>query len=95
MKPDSQGYFKCGWYRTGRRATGCANRPFAHEIYSDTNPFEKLGRKTTPLRLNELVLRREGVEKQQNQREVLVGAVGIEPTTFGLKGRCSTTELRP
>jgi hypothetical protein len=21
--------------------------------------------------------------------------VGIEPTTFGLKGRCSTTELRP
>ena len=26
---------------------------------------------------------------------VLVGAVGIEPTTFGLKGRCSTTELRP
>ena len=27
--------------------------------------------------------------------ELLVGAVGIEPTTFGLKGRCSTTELRP
>jgi hypothetical protein len=27
--------------------------------------------------------------------ESLVGAVGIEPTTFGLKGRCSTTELRP
>jgi hypothetical protein len=26
---------------------------------------------------------------------ILVGAVGIEPTTFGLKGRCSTTELRP
>ena len=26
---------------------------------------------------------------------VLVGAVGIGPTTFGLKGRCSTTELRP
>src|ERR1035437_7324296 len=25
----------------------------------------------------------------------LVEAVGIEPTTFGLKGRCSTTELRP
>src|SRR6266852_8454961 len=25
----------------------------------------------------------------------LVGAVGIEPTTFGLKGHCSTTELRP
>ncbi len=25
----------------------------------------------------------------------LVGAVGIEPTTNGLKGRCSTTELRP
>jgi hypothetical protein len=25
----------------------------------------------------------------------LVGAVGIGPTTFGLKGRCSTTELRP
>ncbi len=25
----------------------------------------------------------------------VVGAVGIEPTTFGLKGRCSTTELRP
>ncbi len=29
------------------------------------------------------------------QGEDLVGAVGIEPTTFGLKGRCSTTELRP
>ena len=27
--------------------------------------------------------------------QILVGAVGIEPTTFGLKGRCSTTELRP
>ena len=24
----------------------------------------------------------------------LVGAVGVEPTTNGLKGRCSTTELR-
>ena len=29
------------------------------------------------------------------QKKMLVGAVGIEPTTFGLKGRCSTTELRP
>jgi hypothetical protein len=28
-------------------------------------------------------------------KRILVGAVGIEPTTFGLKGRCSTTELRP
>ena len=28
-------------------------------------------------------------------KKMLVGAVGIEPTTFGLKGRCSTTELRP
>src|SRR5260370_20853787 len=28
-------------------------------------------------------------------KEMLVGAVGIEPTTFGLKGRCSTTELHP
>jgi hypothetical protein len=27
--------------------------------------------------------------------KMLVGAVGIEPTTFGLKGHCSTTELRP
>jgi hypothetical protein len=27
--------------------------------------------------------------------EGLVGAVGIEPTTLGLKGLCSTTELRP
>jgi hypothetical protein len=33
--------------------------------------------------------------KQFVMREMLVGAVGIEPTTFGLKGRCSTTELRP
>jgi hypothetical protein len=24
----------------------------------------------------------------------MVGAVGIEPTTFGLKGHCPTTELR-
>ena len=30
-----------------------------------------------------------------NELDTLVGAVGIEPTTFGLKGRCSTTELRP
>ncbi len=30
-----------------------------------------------------------------SMKEMLVGAVGIEPTTFGLKGRCSTTELRP
>ena len=30
-----------------------------------------------------------------HQERWLVGAVGIEPTTFGLKGRCSTTELRP
>ena len=33
--------------------------------------------------------------KQLRMKEMLVGAVGIEPTTFGLKGRCSTTELRP
>ena len=25
----------------------------------------------------------------------MVGAVGVEPTTNGLKGRCSATELRP
>ena len=39
-----------------------------------------------------------GPSKIQNlffMKEMLVGAVGIEPTTFGLKGRCSTTELRP
>jgi hypothetical protein len=29
-----------------------------------------------------------------NNQDV-VGAVGVEPTTNGLKGRCSTTELRP
>ena len=33
--------------------------------------------------------------KLLTMKEMLVGAVGIEPTTFGLKGRCSTTELRP
>src|SRR5579859_7501536 len=33
--------------------------------------------------------------KPLSRKEMLVGAVGIEPTTFGLKGRCSTTELRP
>ena len=33
--------------------------------------------------------------KVLSRKEMLVGAVGIEPTTFGLKGRCSTTELRP
>jgi hypothetical protein len=26
---------------------------------------------------------------------MVVGAVGVEPTTNGLKGRCSATELRP
>src|SRR4029077_6641591 len=26
---------------------------------------------------------------------LMVGAVGVEPTTNGLKGRCSATELRP
>ena len=29
-----------------------------------------------------------------NKEEVLVGALGIEPRTNGLKGRCSTIELR-
>ena len=33
--------------------------------------------------------------KYKRIKKMLVGAVGIEPTTFGLKGRCSTTELRP
>jgi hypothetical protein len=33
--------------------------------------------------------------REAAKMEDLVGAVGIEPTTFGLKGRCSTTELRP
>ena len=35
------------------------------------------------------------IRKLLSMKEMLVGAVGIEPTTFGLKGRCSTTELRP
>ena len=35
------------------------------------------------------------VWKDSRISESLVGAVGVEPTTFGLKGRCSTTELRP
>ena len=35
------------------------------------------------------------IQKSLFTKEMLVGAVGIEPTTFGLKGRCSTTELRP
>ena len=35
------------------------------------------------------------IRKSLFTKEMLVGAVGIEPTTFGLKGRCSTTELRP
>ena len=34
-------------------------------------------------------------ELNQSTISCMVGAVGIEPTTFGLKGRCSTTELRP
>ena len=34
------------------------------------------------------------VSSVESERK-LVGAVGIEPTTFGLKGSCSTTELRP
>jgi hypothetical protein len=36
-----------------------------------------------------------GFSNCKRSNELLVGAVGIEPTTFGLKGRCSTTELRP
>src|SRR5260370_37120061 len=28
-------------------------------------------------------------------QNLLVGAAGLEPTTFGLKDRCSTTQLRP
>ena len=39
--------------------------------------------------------RREKSLSYSEQMGWLVGAVGIEPTTFGLKGRCSTTELRP
>jgi hypothetical protein len=37
-------------------------------------------------------LGRDQVEEKQEFK--LVGAVGVEPTTNGLKGRCSTTELR-
>jgi hypothetical protein len=36
-----------------------------------------------------------GFANCKRSKKSLVGAVGIEPTTFGLKGRCSTTELRP
>jgi hypothetical protein len=36
-----------------------------------------------------------GFSNYKRRTKMLVGAVGIEPTTFGLKGRCSTTELRP
>ena len=36
-----------------------------------------------------------GFSNYRRIKKMLVGAVGIEPTTFGLKGRCSTTELRP
>ena len=45
----------------------------------------------TPL----LTLNECGSRKSRRVKDNLVGAVGIEPTTFGLKGRCSTTELRP
>ena len=34
------------------------------------------------------------VSKGSRISGTLVGAVGVEPTTNGLKGRCSTTELR-
>src|ERR1700679_3085501 len=38
-----------------------------------------------------------GITLRQTHQNIgsLVGAGGIEPTTFALKGRCSTTELRP
>ena len=36
-----------------------------------------------------------GIGKLLPVKEMLVGAVGVEPTTNGLKGRCSATELRP
>jgi hypothetical protein len=38
---------------------------------------------------------RSGFSNYKRSKKMMVGAVGIEPTTFGLKGRCSTTELRP
>jgi hypothetical protein len=41
-----------------------------------------------------LILEPTSLQPLDSKRK-LVGAVGIEPTTFGLKGRCSTTELRP
>ncbi len=59
-----------------------------------TNPFDSsvlADRKGTPE-----VHEKTGASKWILFQSVrLVGAVGIEPTTFGLKGRCSTTELRP
>src|SRR5215470_3213125 len=47
--------------------------------------------------LSEAILRKllQALVKSFVVEKPLVGAVGIEPTTFGLKGRCSTTELRP
>ena len=54
--------------------------------------WAQLGRKTPPLRYE---IRKSWRVRPTDSTGLLVGAVGIEPTTFGLKGRCSTTELRP
>jgi hypothetical protein len=55
--------------------------------------------KVPPMRLNLFLIaafcRLAKSLSHSEQMRWLVGAVGIEPTTFGLKGRCSTTELRP
>jgi hypothetical protein len=56
------------------------------------NRFSKLVN-SGPLLESRVLL--ESRPKTRGKQFGLVGAVGIEPTTFGLKGRCSTTELRP
>ena len=65
-------------------------------------PYRTVGTDTTPEQYELLRAVREAAFcrlakslSHSEQMGWLVGAVGIEPTTFGLKGRCSTTELRP
>src|SRR5262249_4059743 len=68
-------------------------RPYVHFAWKvSAECWAQLGRKTPPLRYE---FRESWRVRPTDSTGLMVGAVGIEPTTFGLKGRCSTTELRP
>jgi len=93
------------WYRSGAEVQSLLPALATHlwiATYSEKSPgdpvmrlFRATGATREALFLIAAFCRLENSLSCSEHMGWLVGAVGIEPTTFGLKGRCSTTELRP